>query len=461
MEAKPMARKSKKSPSQFTLINPNAAGIDIGASSHFIAIPADRCDRPVQEFQCFTSDLHRSANWLKAHGITTVAMESTGIYWLPLYEILEAEGLEVKLVNARQVKNLPGRKTDVLDCQWIQRLHSYGLLEGAFQPDKAIAPLRAYTRHRGNWVRYAGQHIQHMQKALRLMNLNLDVVVSDITGATGTKIIRAILVGERDPQVLAQLRDARCKKTETEIAQALDGHYRDEHLFALQQAFDAYHSYQQQIAACDQKLAACMDQLNQGTPDGRRGHALEKKPNPRRNEPDFGLQRELYCLTGVDLTKVDGIGAYTALRVLSETGTDMTRWGNAKQFCAWLGLAPGSKISGGKVLSAKTKPTANRAAAALRMAAQSLSNSKSALGAFYRRKRYHLGAPKAITATAHKLARILYALLSQGGTYEDPGEEAYEAKYQERVKQNLIRKARRLGYDLVAIETGEVASATT
>ena len=452
-----MSDKSKVSSPELALIHPNAAGIDIGSTSHFIAIPADRCDESVQEFQCFTSDLHRAAQWLKDHGITTVAMESTGVYWLPLYEILSAAGLDVKLVNARQVKNVPGRKTDVLDCQWIQRLHSYGLLEGAFQPDQAILPLRAYTRHRENWTRYAGVPIQHMQKALRLMNLNLDAVVTDITGTTGTAIIQAILKGERDAQVLAGFRDGRCKKSEEDIAQALDGHYREEQVFALQQAFDSYTFYRQQIADCDQQMAACLDQLNQAAPD--KPHSSEggkrSKTRRHRHEPDFNLRGELYRLTGVDLTTIDGIGAYTALKVISETGTDMTRWGNAKRFCSWLGLAPGSKISGGKVISAKTKPTANRAAAALRLAAQSVSRSRSALGAYYRKKRYHLGAPKAITATAHKLARILYALLSQGGTYEDLGETAYEAKYQARVKDNLMRKARRLGYDLIPIGMGE------
>ena len=451
-----MASKSKSS---LNVINLNAAGIDIGATSHFIAVPADRCEEPVQEFQCFTSDLQRAARWLVDLGITTVAMESTGIYWLPLMEILEAHGMEVKLVNARHVKNLPGRKTDVLDCQWLQRLHSYGLLEGAFQPDQTITPLRAYTRHRDNWIRHAGTHIQHMQKSLRLMNLNLDAVVSDITGATGKKIILAILSGERDPLVLAKLRDSRCKRSEGEIAHALDGHYRDEHLFALKQAFELYVFYQQQIEECDRQLQSYLEQLNIDTPQEHAECLLKKRPRPRGNEPRFDLRRELYRLLGVDLTAIDGVASYTVLKVISEIGTDISRWKNSNCFCSWLGLSPGSKISGGKLLSGKTKPTANRAAAALRMAAQSLSNSHSALGAFYRKKRYQLGAAKAITATAHKLARIIYALLSNGGSYDDPGEHAFEEKYQQRVRQNLKRKARKMGYALVDIETGEPASA--
>ena len=440
------------------LINPDAAGIDIGASSHFVAVPPDRCEHPVQEFQCFTSDLHRAARWLVELGITTVAMESTGIYWLPLMEILEAHDIQVNLVNARHVKNLPGRKTDVLDCQWLQRLHSFGLLEGAFQPDQIISPLRAYTRHRDNWVRYAGIHIQHMQKALRMMNLNLDAVVTDITGATGQKIIRAILGGERDPSTLAALRDVRCKRSEQEIAHALDGHYRDEHLFSLKQAFDLYGFYQQQLEECDHQLQAYLDQLNFDTPTARREHTLPKKPRPRGNEPRFDLRRELYRLLGVDLTAIDGVGSYTVLKVISETGMDMNCWRGSKCFCSWLGLSPGSKISGGKSLSGKTKRTANRAAAALRIAAQSLSHSRSALGAFYRKKRYQLGAAKAITATAHKIARIIYALLSNGGSYTDLGEQGFEEKYQQRARRNLKQKARRMGYTLVSIETGEPLS---
>lgn len=455
-----MVLKPKTKPKQgnktLPLIHPDAAGIDIGASSHFVAIPADRCEKPVQEFQCFTHDLLRLKNWLVEHHITTVAMESTGIYWIPLYEILEDAGFDVKLINARHISNVPGRKTDVLDCQWIQRLHSYGLLQGAFQPDQDIAPLRAYTRHRENWVRHAGTHIQHMQKALRLMNLNLDQVVSDVTGVTGMKIIQAIIKGERDPSILARHRDRRCKKTDEEIAQALDGHYRDEHVFSLKQACNLYAFYQKQIGECDHELESYLATLNLKTDAELMEKVLSKVPKPRgKNTPDFDLRTDLFHLTGVDLTTIDGINSHTVLKVLSETGIDMTRWGNSKQFCSWLGLSPGSKISGGKNMSGKTKRTGNRAASALRISAQSLSNSKSALGAFYRKKRYHLGAAKAITATAHKLARIIYSLLTLGTTYEDPGENAYEEKYQQRIRQNLKLKAKKMGCILVSIETGE------
>lgn len=450
-----MARKSRKKQKALTLINRDAAGIDIGASSHFVALPEGKTENRVQEFQCFTRDLHRLCAWLKEHKIKSVAMESTGIYWIPLYEMHEDAGFEVKLINARHISNVPGRKTDVLDCQWIQRLHSYGLLEGAFQPTRLMAPLRIYTRQRAKWVRSAGIHIQHMQKALRLMNLNLEQVVTDITGATGMKIIEAILKGERNPQQLATFRDKRCKKTEEEIANALDGHYQEEHLFSLQQAKDVFEFYHRQIEACDLQLESYLKTLNLDIPEIRKKITLPKKPRVK-GSPKFDLRKELYDLTGVDLTDIDGINSYTALKVLSETGTDMSRWSCSKKFCSWMGLSPGSKISGGKVLSSKTKRTTNRAASALRISAQSLSNSKSALGAFYRRKRYHLGTAKAITATAHKLARIIYSLLSNGRAFESSTEDDYEKKYQHRIQKNLKLKAKKMGFVLTNIETGEV-----
>lgn len=450
-----MARKKKKS---FQEVNPHAAGIDIGSSSHFVAVSPALAKDNVKEFQHFTSDLYRLADWLLSFGIKTVAMESTGIYWLPLYEILEDKGFHVILVNARHISNVPGRKTDVLDCQWIQQLHSFGLLNGGFQPDKMIAPIRSLTRHRANWVTNAAKHIQHMQKALRLMNLNLDRVVTDITGATGTKIITAILNGERDPYVLAKLRDKRCKKSVDEIAQALDGHYRDEQLFILEQALSLFEFYNQQIENCDQTLEKYFEGVESKI--DLKTQPLKKQTKQTRNTPRniscFNLRKELYLMTGVDLTRIDGINASTALKVISEIGIDMTKWKTSKRLCSWLCLAPGSKISGGKVISSKTKKSTNRAAAALRMSAQALSNSHSALGAYYRTKRYHLGAAKAITATAHKLARIIFSLLSTGGEYIDQGEANYEKQYSKRSLQNLKRKATKLGYVLVEIETGSI-----
>lgn len=450
-----MARKKKKT---FEQVNPHAAGIDIGSSSHFVAVSPHLTDDNVKEFQHFTSDLYRLADWLLSFGIKTVAMESTGIYWLPLYEILEEKGFHVILVNARHISNVPGRKTDVLDCQWIQQLHSFGLLSGGFQPDKAIAPLRSLTRHRANWVTSAAKHIQHMQKALRLMNLNLDRVVTDITGVTGTRIINTILDGERDPYVLANLRDKRCKKTVDEIAQALDGHYREEQLFILKQALSLFNFYNQQIKSCDETLEQhfLLIESNIDIDAKPLKKSIKQTRHSPRNITGFNLRKELYRLTGVDLTRIDGINASTALKVISEIGIDMSKWKTSKRLCSWLCLAPGSKISGGKVISSRTKKSTNRAAAALRMSAQALSNSKSALGAYYRKKRYHLGAAKAITATAHKLARIIFSLLNSGGEYTDKGETNYEEQYNKRSLQNLKRKATKLGYVLVDIETGSL-----
>ena len=451
-----MGRKKRKA---FQHVNPHAAGIDIGSTSHFVALSPDRSSDNVQEFQHFTSDLYRLADWLIQHNVTTVAMESTGVYWLPLYEILEDKGLEVILVNARHISNVPGRKTDVLDCQWIQQLHSFGLLNGGFQPDKDISPIRSLTRHRANWVTCAAKHIQHMQKALRLMNLNLDRVVTDITGATGTRIIQAIIQGERNPFALAKLRDKRCKKSAEEIAQALDGHYRIEQIFILKQAYDLFCYYKLQIDSCDATLKQHFEALDAKI--DVKAHPLKKRTNTTKENSRhiscFNLREELYRLSGTDLTRVDGINSYTALKVISEIGTDMTKWETDKRLCSWLCLSPGSKISGGKVLSSRTRKSTNRAAAALRMSAQALSNSKSSLGAYYRRKRYHLGAAKAITATAHKLARIIYALLKTGGEYTDIGEEAYEQQYNQRSIQNLKRKATKLGYVLVDQDTGALA----
>jgi transposase len=368
---------------QIERLNGDAAGIDIGATSHFVAVPADRDEQPVREFPAFTADLERLADWLKQCGIRTVAMESTGVYWIPLFELLESRGFEVLLVNAHHVKNVPGRKTDVLDCQWLQQLHSFGLLRGAFRPEESMCVLRAYLRQRANLVRYAGMHVQHMQKALNQMNLHLHHVVSDITGVTGMKIIRAILDGES-----------------TTDAQA---------------------------------------------PPPLRKHKVD------RNTPAIDdLHEQLFRLVGVDLTRIDGLNAHSVLKILAEIGTDMSRWPSVKQFCSWLGLSPGNKISGGKRIGkSKTTPSANRAAAALRIAAQGLSNSHSALGGYLRRQKARLGAPKAITATAHKLATILYSMIANQTEYAPPDANDYEVQYRKRVLSNLRRRADQLGFDLI------------
>ncbi len=440
-------------PPQLQHLNLNAAAIDIGSTSHFVAVPEGRDTVSVREFATFTADLHRLADWLAQCEVDTVVMESTGVFWIPVFELLEQRGFKVLLVNARHVKNVTGRKSDVLDCQWLQQLHTYGLLQGAFRPADEIVVLRSYLRQRTMLVQGAATHIQHMQKALQQMNLVLHQVVADITGVTGMTIIRAILAGERDPQVLAQHRDYRCKRSVAEIAQSLEGNYRAEHLVALQQAVTLYEVYQAQIVACDQQIEQYLASCTPAT--------LEPPPPPTKarqrtgNPFHFDAQAQLFRLTGVDLTRIDGIDAVTALTVVGEIGTDMTRWKTVKHFTSWLGLCPGTKVSGGKVQSSKTKPTANRAAAALRLAATTLFRSHSALGAYLRRMTAKLGKPAAITATAHKLARLIYSMLRHGTEYVDAGQDYYERAYQERVVHNLTRRAKELGFVLVpeAVET--------
>jgi transposase len=398
------------------------------------------------------------AEWLIANGVTTVALESTGVFWIPLFELLESRGLEVCLVDVRQMRRIPGRpKSDKHDAQWLQRLHAYGLLAAAFRPAEPVCVLRSYLRQRTMLVTYAAQHIQHMQKALTQMNVKLQHVVSDITGVTGMAIIRAIIGGERDPVTLAKLRDDRCSHSEAEIARALYGNWRVEHLFALKQAVALYDFYRKQMAACDRQIEAQLKQFE----DKSGGQPLPPKARRRRrgeNRPTFEVREALYRMAGVDLTVIEGIEEPTALAVLSEIGTDMSRWPTAKHFCSWLGLCPNHRISGGKVLSRRTKPCANRAATALRLAAQALHRSQSALGAFLRRLKARVGAPKAITATAHKLARLVYSMLKHGTAYVTQGVEEYERRYRDRVVRNLTRRACELGYTLVEVQTAPVAA---
>ena len=427
----------------------NAAGIDVGATSHFVAVPADRSEQPVQGFEAFTADLYRLADWLAECGVEAVAMESTGVYWIPLFGVLEERGFEVMLVDPRRIKNVPGRKTDVLDCQWLQQLHTYGLLSGAFRPDEDIRRLRSYLRQWAMLVENATQHVQHMQKALTQMNVKLHHVIRDITGKTGMDIIEVIVKGERNPRRLARLRDPRTKSDERTIAKSLRGHWRKEHLFELTQALELYRTYQAKIAECDLEIETQLDRFEDRSdgeppsPNGKRGN--------QKNAPRFDVHGHLYRMTGVDLTRIDGVEAYTALKVISEVGTDMSRWPTAKHFASWLGLSPNNRITGGRVISSRTKASANRAAAALRLAANALHRSDSALGAFLRRKKAHLGAPKAITATAHKLARIIYCMLRYGQQFVDAGAEYYESQYRHRALRAAQQRAAQLGYQLVPI----------
>ena len=437
-------------------INPNAAGIDCGAATHYVAVPPDRDPRPVQAFPTFTADLHRLADWLVACGVTTVAMESTGVYWIPLYEILEARGLEGILVNARHVKNVPGRKSDVVDCQWLQELHSVGLLRGSFRPRAAIAALRAYLRHRETLVQSAATHVQRMQKALVEMNLQLPVVLSDISGVTGLRMIRAIVAGQTDPHELAHHRDFRCQASEAELTAALTGHYRPEHVFVLGQNLELYEVYQRQMAACDAAMEAYLQTLAaQAEPPSGPLPPPRTRRKPRDNEPGFDVRTPLHQMTGVDLTQIDAIGPYNALRLLGEIGTDMSRWPTEKHFTAWLTLAPRNKISGGRRLSSRTQPSANRAAGILRMAAMSLGRPETALGAFYRRLAYRVGKAKALTATARKLAILVYRTLKDGVLYQDPGAALYDAQHRTHVLRRLRQRAAHLGFVLVDRETGE------
>ena len=451
------AGERQRLPAELSQLNLNAAGIDVGATSHFVAVPADRAEQPVQEFAAFTADLYRLAEWLAECGVETVVMESTGVYWIPLFGALEERGLEVMLVDPRRIKNVPGRKTDVLDCQWLQQLHTYGLLSGAFRPEADIRRLRSYLRQRAMLVEYASQHIQHMQKALTQMNVKLQQVIRDITGKTGMDIIAAIVRGERNPRRLARLRDPRIKADEATIARSLQGHWRQEHIFELTQALELYRFYQAKIAECDREIEAQLERFEDRS-DGGPPAPNGKKPH-QGNAPRFDVRTHLYQMTGVDLTRIDGVDAYTALKVISEIGTDMTRWPSARHFASWLGLSPNNRITGGKVISSKTKPSASRAAAALRLAANALHRSDSALGAFLRRKKAQLGAPKAITATAHKLARLIYSMLRHGQDYVDAGAEYYERQYQQRALRAAKHRAAQLGYRLVPMS--DVGDRTT
>ena len=458
------ARRGRRvTPSVLERINPDVAGIDCGASAHYVAVPPDRDAQPVQAFPTFTADLQRLADWLIACRVTSVAMEATGVYWIPIYELLEARGLEVLLVNARHLKNVPGRKSDVSDCEWIRELHSVGLLRGSFRPTAAIVTLRAYLRHRHTLIESAGIYTQRMQKALVQMNLQLPVVVSDITGVTGMRIIRDIVAGQRDPHCLAEHRDPRCRASKADIAAALTGHYRPEHLFVLQQNLELFDACQQQLTACDRAIHAHLTTLTaQVTPPATPAPAPRVTTKPRDNAPTFEMRVPLHHLTGgTDLTQIDGLTPYTALKLLSELGPDMSRWPTEKHFTSWLTLAPANKISGGRLLSARTQPSANRAAVTLRLAVMSLSRTQTALGAFYRRLAARIGKPQAVTATARKLAILVYRALKGELTYRDPGADAYDQQQRARLLRSLRKRATTLGFELVNRETGEVLSLAT
>ena len=450
-----MAKKSKQNtplPEDMPILHPHAAGIDVGAEEHWVCVPADRDAQPLQKFSAFPCDLHRLADWLHACGLTTVAMESPGVYWIPLFQILAARGFAVALVNARHVKTVPGRpKTDRFDGRWLQKLHSYGLLAPSFRPPEDICQLRSLLRHRDNLIQMTVKHIQHMQKALEQMHLHLHHVMSDVTGVTGRRIIRAIVAGERDPKTLATYRDYRIKSDQDTIAKALEGDYRPEHVFTLTQSLALYDFTQQQIAACDQDIERVLGPFDSLVdldahpfPPPTTAHR-----QPQRHAPAFDLRAHLYRITGVDLTQVPGLQALTIHTVLSEVGLDMSKWPTDTHLASWLGLCPDNRLSGGKVLATGSRPVQNRASRALRMAAQSLRNSPSYLGAFFRRMRSKLGPAKATTATAHKLANIIYHMLQEKTPYQERGAAYAMQKDQERKIRQLRKQAKHLGFALV------------
>jgi transposase len=431
--------------------NGHAAGIDIGEKTHWVCVgfTADNNAELIREFATHSAGLREIIAYLRAHGVDTVAMEATGIYWQPLFALLLKEGFRAILVPPQYTRQVQGRpKTDKRDCQWIYRLHSVGLLPAAFQPDEATAALRSYLRERATVVADGARHIQRMQKALEQMNLKLTGIIADITGLTGQKIIRAILQGTRDPHKLAALRHPQCQADAEQIAQALDGTYRDECLFALRQAYEAWRFYQRQLDKVDEQLERQLERMKQSSP-------LPPLPSPRRrpcgrkaNDLRFDAREALYYVVGIDLTELEGLSTLSALTLLGEIGTDLSKFATVKHFCSWLGLCPQFKKTGGKVKSSRTRGGQSRAAKVLRLSASSLHSSKGALGGFLRRLKGRLGKPAAVTATAHKLARLVYYALTRGMTYVRQTQEEYEKQYRERQIQQVKKKARALGLEI-------------
>lgn len=451
------SKKNKKEQLRLTehlkQVNLFAAGIDIGSEKHYVAIPKSLDEVSVRSFSCFTSDLEDMASWLSSVGITTVAMESTGVYWIPVYELLESKGFDVILTDAHHVKNVAGRKSDVSDCQWLQQLHTYGLLRGAFRPPEIISILRSYMRQRKTLVQYCTSHINHMEKALRQMNLLLGNVVNEITGKTGMAIIKSILSGERNPFVLSQHRDPRCKNSQEIIAKSLYGNYREEHLFALQQAVDLYEYYKEKIKECDKAIEKHLKSFD----DNSNGKPL---PNPnkkirKKGAPDFNVRGELFKMVGVDLTAIPCISELSALGFVSEIGITMNHFKSEKQLSSWIGVVPNKNSSGKREKPSRTTRNKNKAACILRMAAYSLTHSKSYLGACYRRLKARLGPQKAITAMARKLACIIFKMIKYKKEFVELGMDYYEKNHEEKIIKNLKRKARKYGYELKNIENSE------
>jgi len=428
------------------VVHPHAAGIDIGGSEHWVAISPERDQEPVRRFDCFTADVEALANWLVDRGIGSVAMQSTGVYWMPVFEILQQHGLEVYLVNARHTKNLPGRKSDIAECQWLLKLHTFGLLNNSFQPSDEIRTARTLWRHRGGLVAQASSAIQRMQKALIEMNVQLSNVLSDLSGVSGMAIVQAILDGERQPLKLAAWADPQVKASQAVIAKSLEGNWRPELVFVLRQEVEMYRTCQDKIGACDRQLQPHLQSMAPKV--DLRAQPLGPRPKGKRargNAPKFDLRTELYRITGVDWARVDGVDVQVAQSVIAEVGVDLNAFPSEKHFANWLGLCPTNETSGGKVLKRRTPKVVNRAKVAFRQAASSLIRSQSYLGAQYRRLRTRLGAPKAITAMARKLSCLFYRLLKHGQQYVDKGAEFYEAKHREQQIRSVLKRARHLG----------------
>ena len=459
-----MARRKRvgKRSAQPRVVHPHAAGVDVGATAVYAAVAPDRDSQPIQRFATFTRDLHALAKWLTACGVRTVAMESTGVYWIPVFQILESRGFEVVLVNARHVKNVPGRKSDVADCEWLRYLHSVGLLRGSFRPAERVCAVRTLLRHRDSLIKTASRSVLHMQKAFDQMNVHLHHALSDLTGRSGLRIVDAILNGQRDPSQLAQLADPRVKVSRDTLEAALEGDWRPEHLFTLGQARTSYAHYQELIAACDQEIAAYIRQFESEAEDPPSSTGTINDPAAavddaeadvdapgQAQEASFDLQAHLAHLFGTDLTQIPGIGLSTAQLLFAEIGPDVSRFPTVNHFASWLNLCPRNKISGDKVLSSRTGPGANRAAQALRWATQSLFRSPSYLGQYFRRMRARRGTPKAVTATAHKIARIIYHLISRRIPYDESHFAQHEQQHRKRTERRLRNQARLMGFQLI------------
>jgi transposase len=437
-----------------SLVNQNAAGVDIGAHEIMVCVPGPDNTQLVRSFGNYTADLYAIAKWLGEHQIQTVAMESTGVYWIPLFEVLEIYGFHCLLISSRSLRRVPGRKSDVVDAQWIQTLHTYGLLKGSFRPEADLVALRTLLRHRTRLLEHRAPHILHMQKALLQMNLQLSQVLTDVTGETGLRIIRAIVQGERDPYKLAVMRNYRCKKDESEITKALTGTWRQEHLFVLAQSLDFYDFYTEKIAACDAQIEQSYSAVR---PNWKCNEELAKIEaqvlEPKRfakNAPKDGekLRVHLKRICGVDLVGVHGISVSLAQTIITEIGADMSQFPNEKHFCSWLGLAPKNDISGGKVLISRTLKTRNRAGQAFRLAAVSVMRADCAFGVFYRRMKSRLGPAQATVATAHLIARVVYRMLKYQVEYEPLSVAEYEKRYHEQQIKYLEKRAAKFGFQL-------------